>query len=68
MNPASSLKKIVTNITSFAFMINMFATKNIFNTYKKNNVLSIKNMQVKNLAKSGTEYCQNVLHQVKIFK
>lgn len=66
MNPVTSLKNIMTNITSFAFVINMFAVKNIVNIYKKNLVLNIKNMQIKNLAKSITKCHQNLFHQVKI--
>ena len=64
-NLASSLKNIVTNVISLAFVMSVFAAKNVVNTYKKNIVLGARNTQVKNLAKSVTKCRQNVLHQVK---
>lgn len=68
VNLISSLKYIVTNMTSFAFVISVFATKNVINAYKKNIILSTKNIQVKNLAKNVTKYRQNILHYVKTIK
>ena len=53
-NLVSSLKNIVTNVICLAFVMSMFAAKNVVNAYKKNIVLGARNTQVKNLAKSVT--------------
>ena len=39
-----SLKNIVTDIISFAFIISVFIAKNIVNTYKKNFAFNTKNI------------------------
>lgn len=68
INFTSSLKSIITNVTSLIFVISVFATKNVISTYKKNFVFSTKNMQVKNFTKSVTKCYQNIFDQIKIFK
>lgn len=55
-------------MTSVAFVMSVFTIKNDVNAYKKKFVLGIKNMQIKNLAKSIIKYYQNTLYQVKILK
>lgn len=52
----------MTNIIKFIFVISVFITKNIINIYKKTFIFSIKNMQIKNLAKAKYN------NQVKLLK
>lgn len=52
---------------SLAFVTNVFTIKKIVNTCKKNFVLSIKNIKIKNITKSMKKYDLNIFYKIKIF-
>lgn len=67
VNHVTSPKNIIINAIKFAYLMGMFITKNIVNVFKKNIILNLKNMQVKNIAKNMRKYHQNAFYQLIIF-